>query len=114
MTTQLQNRIANLPVWARDYLRVLEQQNRELEARVNSLFSGQPTNTAWGSGFNKLHFLPDGAMVEFTLPHKGPRSFKVAVRIEQGRLDLNANDSLVVLPGAANHVVIQQLERSTP
>jgi hypothetical protein len=106
----MSDRESKLPVWARDALRTLRQQNTELQSALN-IARGEASNSATGVVIADCYSgrpfpLPDRAAIEFEV-----EGGKVRVMIRDGILDINGGGPLVVLPHAANSIYIKVRER---
>ncbi len=96
------NDVTRLPRWAQDRIRIAEMRLREARAEIETLFVTKDTDTFWAEGIDPEKPLPKGGRVRFylgTYQH-------IDVRIEEGRIDVNGSDTLVVYPLASNLVRI--------
>ena len=85
--------IDRLPKWAQDYISVLAMRAKEAEAKVDTLFSGTPTNTRWRDG-QRSHYLPANASILFQLGPDG-LSDRIECRIE----DSGSGDMVLYVNG---------------
>ena len=98
----MENDVTKLPIWAQGRIRIAEMRLREAEEKINTLFVTKDTDTFWAEGIDPMKPLPKGGRVRFCL---GPRQH-IDVRIEEGRIDVNGSDTVVVYPLSSNLVQI--------
>lgn len=105
------DREARLPKWARDKLAHLRRELATAERYTRELRGDIPeTDTCAEVGNVRRFPLPKGADVRFTLakPHPAMWRSEIRVRVESdGRLYLNADQTVYVVPASSNALHIE-------
>ena len=116
MITNMEDRIAKLPEWARDHINRLAQ-SLELAKRALSEFEDRQSWSAVsydelvcenvkGGPTTRTAYLQT-TNVEFQLGNKGDHRSSVDVRIVDGELRISAGGRIVLTPQAANCIVLK-------
>lgn len=120
---ELHERVAKLPVWAREYIARLERQRADAEDKHRELFDSQNVSTVtYGDQYHNPRYLPDGRRdpVRYTLPDSRDR--QDWIEMLPGGSDrvgyygdpdfiLRGSDGFVILPQSSNSVGIRLLRR---
>ncbi len=84
-------------------LEVAQMKRREAEEKISVLFGNEPTNTFTIVGIKEYPLLPN-ANIKFVLPGQGNT---IQARIREGKLEIEGNSWIEILPEAANAIKIQ-------
>jgi hypothetical protein len=106
-----QGNITKLPVWAQDHIERLANEKARLKALVEEMaFKVGDTNVALVYGIEDRP-LPKDSVVRFR-PRLGSRDY-FDVRLDDGRLTINASDLLSISPAASNHIQLYLPRKET-
>lgn len=121
MDAEDKTRFGKLPVWAQSYINKVESE-RDGALRQLLALCGKASSIYiedYGTSLNKS-YVPDGSTMTFVTTRNDmiggkERTIKTRFRVQivnNGRdIDINSDDSIVVIPSASNNIRVCRVER---